>query len=346
MTNDRVQGQPEPDAPADTQPRAFAVPLWASLGSGLILTALGLTGMAQGWFDRVPALVVLCCGLGVSLAALGATATYKRKGLVLTGSIAIAMVILLSTVKILASSFVAIQLKGDITGARVAFLNATAYTRDLGHGRQEVIVMGPDIRSDHVTLIIDLTDHELDFECVRKSEIEPYFGSGKTLEWRVTAGDSAGLWKGTELIARVGPACPPDKRIARWSLPSIVQSAHALQPADLQRHLRDLDSPSTTVRRNAQAALVAMGVSSVQPLLQAWSSAPSYQVRLGVLTTFDGLLRNGAVPPAELSRRLSDHDVTLLVSARADRDPSIRAYAEDVLSRLRDPRAPGSRGRE
>jgi hypothetical protein len=93
------------------------------------------------------------------------------------------------------------------------------------------------------------------------------------------------------------------------------------------------------VRRNARDALIALGPITVAPMLEAWHQSPSdYKTKLGVVVVINDMLRNDDNSGGDISNKLNQSDIKLLVGAASDNDKTIRLQATELLYTLRDKR--------
>jgi hypothetical protein len=327
---------------------------WAGIVVGLTLTAAGAA--LQGWsvLGITTAQLILCSGLGIIFGAFGSTATIKYKGVVIAGVAAISIVLLLILNHLVRDDFVIVRIDGDIKGAKIELLgdgDRSYYGAELRNA-YEFIVIGREISQDRLTMNIVLppdlnggAPRERPFECIAKSEIEPYLGSGRKLQWRFDNRRGQLISdNGQRVIAEVGPC--PDGRPAtvntvRLDIPTFIGTALAIErEQEVEQLLNSLESQSTVERREARQVLARSGLEVVRPLLDRLEEkSESYRTRLGVVVALAEMLRTRKQQRKEISQLLSVNDLHLLAKAAGDDDRTVRIYASEFLFDLGDPRA-------
>jgi hypothetical protein len=322
----------------------------AALIVGLLLTAAGALAQAMAVLGVTTAQLVLCSGLGIVFGAFGSTATIKYKGAVIAGVAAISIALLLIVDHLVRKDFVYLRIDGDIEGAQMELIGSETYHGAfLRKNLYEFIVTGRGISQDRLTLTLNFPpseqggkSREVPFECVPKSEIEPYLGSQQRLQWRFD--DARGVLiggAGNKVIAEVGPCRDARPATARVHTPTLFSSAFAATTPRFEDLLDALKSPSSAARREARDGLARAGFDAVRPMLDRLATAPeSYQTRLGIVVALAEMLRDRKQQRQDISALLSDQDLQRLIEAAKDSDRTVRIYASEFLFDLGDPRLP------
>ncbi|HEV8366229.1 MAG TPA: hypothetical protein VGQ52_22130 [Gemmatimonadaceae bacterium] len=316
---------------------------WAGLIVGLLIAAAGFLGDSR--VGSVSARLLICSGLGLVFGAFGTSATIRYKGVVVAGVAAIAIVLLMIVDRIMRQSFATIQIRSNVSGATLQFDNGKTYGKESGL-LQEFVFLGPKLDVDHLGLSVTLPrdtlsgeSAELLFDCISKAEIEPHFGSGSVMQWRLDS-EKGELSRGNKVIARVGGCDRADSRAGRafrslWP----VNVAYAAQLAIVDSLFRNLESNSSAVRRDARLRLAALGVNGVSPLLRRLAVQPiSYRTRLGIIVALTEIMRNNKASRSTIGGMTSPQDLARLLDAASDRDRTIRIYASEFLYDLGDGR--------
>lgn len=318
---------------------------WASAVIGLALAAAGVGLQSQGLLGTTTSQLILCSGLGILFGAFGSTATIRYKGAVIVGVAAVSIVTLLVVDYLVRDDFVRVRIDGPVKGAQVELVAASDYSY---YGRAdpryyEFLLVG-DIKADKLGLYItfpkteDKKEREVPFPCIAPDRINPYLGSGRTLQWRYDEARGLLLDSAGEPIASIG--CPDNTAVTGDPLPtlglSFVRSAYA---ADISEMLRQLESSSTIERRGARSQLAASGPQIVQPLLEAFADpAISYRLQLGIVVSLTEMLRENKSTRQSISQMIKRDDLARLIEASADPDRTIRTYASEFLFDLGDTR--------
>ncbi|RJF89773.1 HEAT repeat domain-containing protein [Oleomonas cavernae] len=184
---------------------------------------------------------------------------------------------------------------------------------------------------------------EYPFECVSKAEVEPYLGSGKILQWRFDRRAGALIGEGVRKIADVGPCQGGSRPLSPFvwqgdfSLISTAIADPAINFADI---LDDLESDSTTVRREARSLLYQEGMKAIPPMLERLKERKdSYRVRLGVAVALTEYMREHKSERREIAKLIDDQSLEVLCQMAGDEDRTVRVFASEFLYDLGDPRA-------
>jgi hypothetical protein len=103
-------------------------------------------------------------------------------------------------------------------------------------------------------------------------------------------------------------------------------------------HNLTMDDPA--LRRGARDALAAIGPTAVAPMLNAWHRSPEdYRLKLGTVLVINDILRNDPDMRIEISRKLNDDDIGLLVNSASDNDDTVSEETTELLYVLKDRRA-------
>jgi hypothetical protein len=110
--------------------------------------------------------------------------------------------------------------------------------------------------------------------------------------------------------------------------------------ADTAMLIQNLTMDDPTLRRDARDALVAIGPTAITPMLNAWHRSPGdYRLKLGTVVVMNDILRNNPNMRIEISRKLNDDDIRLLVNTASDNDDTVSEETTELLYSLRDKRA-------
>ncbi|MBH1970807.1 DUF308 domain-containing protein [Moraxellaceae bacterium AER2_44_116] len=329
----------------------------SGIAVGLILVLLGIIVFVYSSF--VFGLLILCAGLGIILGAFGSTAQFNApsQGIVLTGVAAITIGLFWVTLNQLNNRYVLIKIVGDIVGAQVELVGDRSYLgafepRDKNYN---FVVFGVEIERPFLSLYITTQPDkkEFIFECITKDKIKPYLASGKTIEWRFNkTTEKIVNIENNQVIAENKPcsssfveAFPQDKSsissafgLGLFSTAFAAESSMDNDTAIIKL-IEQLESDTSYVRRLARSQLAAKGSVIVEPLLAKLSVRPiSYSARLGVVVSLTEMLRVNKKYRTEIIKKITENDLSQLVSASIDDDRTIRIYASEFLYDLGDPR--------
>jgi hypothetical protein len=110
-------------------------------------------------------------------------------------------------------------------------------------------------------------------------------------------------------------------------------------PSSFQGLLQQLESPDTSVRRNARSALALLGLQLVRPAMaELLAPDTSYRVRLGLIVAVTEMMRNYKQQRNAAILQIDDQALAELLRLATDPDNTIRIYAGEFLYDLGDPR--------
>jgi hypothetical protein len=313
---------------------------------GIGLLAVGLLTLFAVATPYIVSLLVICSGLGIIFGAFGSLAVIQYKGLVVAGVAAISMALLV-LVFYLSEGFLRIRLDGDVRGARITLNGDEEYPGADRKSSFEFFVVDDDIQVDRLALMIETTDattsvkSEYNFECIPAKAIRAHIGRGQTLQWRFDRNE--GVLTGVDGVKKlqVGPCKDDDAEpVASFDPGSLLPASSAwAQDLSIDQLLLDLESDSTSVRRDARNALAALGESAVRPMMDRWAKySANYRIRLGVSVALAGFLREKPDSRGAVSVLLTEQDFHLLTAAVIDADRTLRVYATEFFYDLKDAR--------
>lgn len=325
---------------------------WAGLIGGCLIIAMAFVALGISFAPPLVSILIICSGLGIVFCAYGSKAEMNMvgKGAVITGSAATCLLLFMSVMSYIQKSIVKIDVSGVARGASVDLFGSSDQ-QIFGaprHKSYQFIAFADDLDSKWLSLDIVLAatpgaeGAEILFDCVPRSAIDRHMGSGETLQWRVDMdkGELVAYGDKPAVIAKVGSCRNGADTASSMRWPSLIATAHAqAPPGSIAQSLRDLNSESTALRRDARKSLAAQGSDGVKPLMRQWTDAnDSYRVRLGSAVALAEMLRSRKAERSAVSAQLSDDDLALIARSLSDEDRTVRIYAGEFLTDLGDKR--------
>lgn len=321
---------------------------WAAIGVGILLIAIGGGSLAARLTSAMPALLVLCAGVGIVLGAFGSSATVRYRGVVVAGVGALAVILFALTERTMEKGYAFGDISGDVRSSTIRVVGDRAYHGAFEGRHYQFVVLGREIqkRNLEVEIVFPPTEGKEDdqtflFECVDSSELSRALGSESTVEWRFDRKRGVLLRDGRDggAVTEVG-TCGAGAAEPQAAGLILIPRAHAEDdPARVRRQLDDLRSGSVDVRREARQALAGGGLAAVRPMLDTLAGADvSYRARLGIIVALTEMLRADRSLGDAVAAQITPEDLDRLAAAAGDPDRTIRVYASEFLYDLADPR--------
>lgn len=325
---------------------------WAALVGGSLIASGAFLALGLNFGSPPVSILVICAGLSIVLGAFGSAATLRFQGVTVAGVAAVCMVLFYFVSDDIRKSAVKIDISGIARGADVDFFSS-AGQQIFGAPRgksYQFIAFADDLDSKVLSLGIFMAavpdtseEREIPFDCVPRSAIDRFIGSGETLRWRVDMANGE-LWTHDDppaLIAQSGPCRKKGDKASSMRWPQLMSTAHAQTPPTkgIAQSLRELNSESSALRRDARKALAAHGPEGVRPIMQQWANEKnSYRIRLGSAVALAEMLRDRKTERTIVSAQLSENDLKLVAQSLSDEDRTVRIYASEFLTDLGDKR--------
>lgn len=320
--------------------------------AGGLLTAAGVYLQSRDALQPTLSTLIICSGLGIIFGAFGSTATVKWKGVVVTGVAAVTMALLGFLNYLMRDQVVNLTIGGQVKGVRSMELIIPQRRSYSGANFEdkyfEFVIFGRDLVSD-MQLAVQFPssdgreDAEVPFECVPRQSLSDFIG-GRPVTWRYDAtnrtlrnvkGAKDGIL-GTDACDTNAQSAPQPAFASRGV--SFIPSAFAAAAKPVASLVADLDSNSTAVRYAARRQLADAGLGGIAPMMAQWTRKPTYRTQLGVSVALFDYLRKHPDQRPEVSQRLTDADLRLLVDAAVSSDQTLRKSASQFLDLLADRR--------
>ena len=340
-------------------PQQAHVVFFTAIVLGLAL--IGLPTIFRPYFalNGTQSNLVLCIGAALVLAAFGGQATVQIGSVIMAGVAAVAVGLFVYLQNISDSLF----LKGTVhffDYAKYEALDMNQNTRVLGRitqnntnpqrSRYDFVLFKEEI--DGQIIEVSLTRRGTKAEqllSVDVGDIAWAFGDRRRLEWElheveVEQEKVLTLFERfrKKEIARekvVGAQREATNRTG-WALISPAFAQGVPGKIDVALMLERLTSDDTATRRDARDALAKAPIESLPRIMQAFrEQVGDYQVKLGICVALTQMLRADKKRAPDISRLLTEDDVTRLIDAAGDPDRTVRVYATEFLFDLGDPRA-------
>lgn len=335
------------------------------IATGFALIFLGGGSLSLSLTSTILEILIVCAGLGIILGAFGSTASISipTQGITLAGVAAIVVGLFVILMSQLDDRYMRVKVGGDIEEATVELVGDDNY---FGAYRDRLrtydfIIFGNELEREALDLYIVMKDQrEYIFRCIDANKIRPHLASGKTVEWAfILPKDENTTPKiitanGKPVADDVGNCrpwvVPADDETSTGSsslfgsLPGIIsaafaQSGSSISNNDINTLMRQLESNTSRVRRNARSNLANGGVAIVKPLLTRLSRGRvSYRLKLGIIVSLTEMLRLNRGKRRNIMNEINLNDLERLRAATADKDRTTRIYASEFLHDLGDPR--------
>jgi hypothetical protein len=333
---------------------------WA-IGVGLLIAAGG-TLITVLFVPPVPlalAALTLCVGFGIVLAAFGSRVAGNWGGFAVVGAAAVAIVLFLLLQHYIPDLPPAYIKRGQLSGdfskvaeIRVIDVDPLYSRRDATTHTIRFIILDRELKGQRPVIQVDTTEKGPGLEFFEMVGARDQFtkryltNDSSIIEWTFDYAHRL-VRDGGDIVFSVPESL--DERIIgqpvaakiSFRLSSPIGSALAQERSpDADALVSALSSDDAAVRRNAREGLVALGAAAVPPMIGALSSNPNdYRVKSGVISGLADMLRKDDGNRGRISQALTQNDLSILLTATADTDPTVRLQATEFLYRLKDPRS-------
>lgn len=343
----------------------------AALIVGAVLICLPTAFRSYFAVNGTQANLVLCSGLAIVLAAFGGQATMRIGRFIMAGAAAIAIGLFyyLDSRREFLEGKLSFYDYGKYKSIEIKNRNHIIGMPDINASNEkrseyEFIIIKDQLQDSRIEVRLIKRDDRKEEEkgagkekeevlYVDVGEIEWAFGARRRLEWQLRERKANGQTalalyevfrdKFVSEEIKIAAVQPPRRRITRGFVRPFISRAEAQQPliiADANVLLRKLKSDDTALRRGARKELAKVSPDEIPTIMKAFHDEFGiYRVRLGVVVALSEMLRNNERNKKEISDRLTDKDLNLLLDAAADRDKTVRIYATKFLIDLADARA-------
>ncbi len=333
---------------------------------------VGAAMIALPLFDSVDASrgdLILCAGVAIVLAAFGGQATVQIGGVIMAGVAAISVGLFIYLESLTTDAYA----RGSINGINALKYDVAMKTRnnifgavspigtDPRRARYDFVLFKSELDTDAVQILVsikqsgDVQPGEDRVARVPSAEFEKYIGTGRRLDWQLKPKIADNdiefeVWDNAShkliSVERVAVRRPNPWPFARYINRALEYTgfvgtalAQSASAETTNKLVEQLKSDDTTTRRAARDALANLPVESVPSLMATLrSQLTTYRVKLGILVAFSDMLRKDRAKAKQISARLTDADLGLLLSLTGDPDRTVRVYATQFLSDLSDPR--------
>ncbi len=337
-------------------------------GTAILVVLIGLAIAAAGaWiviFEDLEAIygaLAICVGFGIILVMIGSNAAWKYRGASASGAGAMAIILFLILMQYVPSKN-AFLMRGQIAIPirKIADLRIVddrpLYTfRNRNTRAIEFVILKRHFANPQIRLQVDTTDEGPGKEFFQLDGngddiAKRYFGNSRyqVIKWvldydrRVVTDGQRVIFKernrlNEALIKQTRNRARPFAASALFIGRARAQST-TVHPK-IKFLIQDLTSPQVAIRRNARDDLVSLGPAAVKPMLNAFQKAPDrYRIKLGVVYSLNGMLRENPAQNTTIAGMLSDSDLKLLAAATADNDKTVRLQAAEFMFQLKDKR--------
>lgn len=298
-------------------------------------------------------------GLAIILMAAGAVAGFQRKGVVVggAGAMAIILTIVMFQMGLLdPNKTYSRALVKDVPTASVVEVSGSdeIFGRKLRETIHEFLATPEMIEFDHLNATITTRpagcesddcsiDHE--FYCISKAILVDTNKGERPgrLKFRPPNGTAAAVLEDEDDSKRTYESgvvvCNNPSTTTSSSLFNFVSRALAQDAPTYEQTLTDLNSPSAYTRRNARKQLAKMGTDRIDDLLSKFSSHDlTYRTRLGIAVALAEIAQQESVDAASIRSLVQDRQIDDLAGAVAAKDPTLSNVTTQFVKYLADPR--------
>jgi hypothetical protein len=319
---------------------------WLAIGA----TGLGLVFIASSY---VPDLLgrpekfgypLFYCGMGLVLGAFGSTATIKHKGLVITGALALA-IILSRFIPVSQDRAALIEIDGTAAATSVtsnASVHKLYVAREEKDANYVLFVFESELNTPFIRLVIAFNDGTARFGCIPQSALLVQLGH--IAVWQVNRRDGTIKEQQGETIASTETdSCTPspmDRLRNTLSRLSLMGTAYAQDNIDYQQIDSDLSSTDVLRREKAVAQIRAKTTGAdLRSQFTHLSSLPpqsdsSLLIIDGFMNSWKERFTQSPNQAAFTFRSLNEGNINFLISLLNSRSPEVANGATYLLKRV------------